>query len=184
MTTTFIVRSGPGPDANGNITDMEGWDLARYQANPVVLWDHQESIPPIGKATRVAIHQAQLVADIEFTDTELAKTIERLISNRMINATSARWLPITWTTLRDEKGWTTGIHSHQQALIELSIVNIPADPAALRAHLNTNGTTLSASPALYITDPPPCPTCTQGRQDHKYAIALFEALNGVLRGAP
>lgn len=33
----------------------------------------------------------------------------------------------------DERGWPTGIHSHRQELLELSIVGLPAQPDTLKA---------------------------------------------------
>ena len=64
--TRFIFRSGPGPDRNGFITDMDGWDLSAFLLNPVILFAHKSRELPIGRAHTIGIINDQMVGDIEF----------------------------------------------------------------------------------------------------------------------
>jgi len=38
-------------DRHGEIVDIEGIDIKNYEKNPVVMWAHDYSLPPIGKTT-------------------------------------------------------------------------------------------------------------------------------------
>src|SRR5688572_13844767 len=75
-------------DSHGEIVDQATWQLARYKANPVVLWNHgiMESSPwsfggavrpedmlPIGRAENVRIEAGALQARVVFASTPLAR---------------------------------------------------------------------------------------------------------------
>jgi HK97 family phage prohead protease len=156
QTYPFVARAGPGPDANGNITDMDGWDLARYRANPVVLWSHRLEEPPIGRAVELALDGHRLTASIEFAPTPQGKEVEQLVAAGYIKGISAGWRPLKWEWLKGKDGWPTGIHSHTQELHELSIVPIPAQAHALRAILGQDShiaALVEAAAQDLITDP-------------------------------
>ena len=36
-------------DRSGEVVDIEGIDIKNYEKNPVVMWAHDYSLPPIGK---------------------------------------------------------------------------------------------------------------------------------------
>lgn len=130
-TYTYIARTGD-EDRNHQRTDPAGWRLDTYRANPVVLENHRWENLPIGSATRVWIEQDKLMATIVFADTPRAREVRDLTDQGHMRALSAAWLPLDYELVRDDDGWTIGIHSRTQELVDLSAVTIPAQPQALR----------------------------------------------------
>jgi HK97 family phage prohead protease len=121
--------------------DLAGWDLKNFLRNPVVLWGHDASRLPIGRAFDVAIEDDALKASIEFIPTDLpeggafAESVYRLARSGFIAATSVGFRPLKWDYTRDPTrgadDWFPGIDFQEQELVELSIVTVPANPEAL-----------------------------------------------------
>ena len=50
----LIITAAVGSeDRKGDLIDPQGWELEGYRRNPVFLWAHDRSMPPIGRASRV-----------------------------------------------------------------------------------------------------------------------------------
>jgi HK97 family phage prohead protease len=121
--------------------DLAGWDLANFARNPVVLWGHDASRLPIGRAFDVTLDRGALKASIEFIppDTpeggQFAESVYRLARGGFIAATSVGFRPLKWDYTRDTSrgadDWFPGIDFAEQELVELSIVTVPANPDAL-----------------------------------------------------
>lgn len=110
-----------------------GWELTRYRANPVVLWAHDSSSPPIARAANLGIAGGNLVGDITFAAPEVyefADTIFRLVSGGFIRAGSVGFLPLDWS-LTSDRARPGGIDFKRQELLEFSVCPIPANPNAL-----------------------------------------------------
>jgi HK97 family phage prohead protease len=147
---TYVASNGE-PDRNGNVLDPQGWDLAKYKRNPVVLFAHDWHMPPIGKTLSIGVHGHRLKATIQFPSTLLGEQLALLNANDFIRAISVGARPIEWEVRRHpEHGYPIGIHCHKQELVELSIVTIPANPETVRASLHPLD--LSA-PALITSSP-------------------------------
>lgn len=118
-----LVASTGTEDRQGETVNPEGWSLQNFKDNPSILWQHNASLPPIGKATRVAVEGGQLVADIVFAEKEsdFAAEIARLVRGKFLNSLSVGFQP----TELDDEG-----NSLEQELLEISVVNIPANPDA------------------------------------------------------
>lgn len=120
---------------------IEGWDLANYKRNPVVLWGHDAERLPIGRAFNVRVENNALKASVEFIPSDtpeggaFAESVYRLARNGFIAATSVGFRPKRWEFSDDpERGaddWFPGIDFEEQELVELSIVTVPANPEAL-----------------------------------------------------
>lgn len=120
---------------------IAGWDLANFRKNAVVLWGHDASRLPIGRAFDVRIEDAELKASVEFipADTpeggQFAESVFRLCRQGFICATSVGFRPIKWDYTSDKSrgadDWFPGIDFEEQELVELSIVTVPANPEAL-----------------------------------------------------
>ncbi|MDA1096143.1 MAG: HK97 family phage prohead protease, partial [Chloroflexi bacterium] len=134
---TFVASTG-AEDRNHNRIDPAGWQLDDFGRNPVVFANHQWGTP-IGRASRVWIERDQLMATIEFADTDRAKEIRQLVDGGFLRGMSAGWIGLDFAVVRDEKtGWPSGVHYKRQVLVELSVVGIPANPEALRVAAATN----------------------------------------------
>jgi len=120
---------------------LAGWDLANFRKNPVVLWGHDASRLPIGRAFDLRIEDAALKASVEFipADTpeggQFAESVYRLCRQGFIAATSVGFRPVKWEYTREPSrgsdDWFPGIDFEEQELVELSVVTVPANPEAL-----------------------------------------------------
>ena len=147
--TFSFVCSTDIQDANGRIV-VQDWDLTRYQANPIVLWNHGEGGSrwgedveideyfPIGRAENVRVEKGKLLADITLASEKanpLAERVLHALREGVLNAVSVGWVP---SEVHYEKfdGEEVVVLSGNE-LIEISIVPLPANPEAVRASLFT-----------------------------------------------
>jgi len=117
-----VIASNDTKDRDGDVINPNGWELERFKQNPVILWSHNPSLLPIGKAKDVFVQDNQLRVDVEFADHEFAKEVEKLVGEGFINTTSVGFMPLEV----DEKTKTMS----KQELLELSFVNVPSNPDA------------------------------------------------------
>jgi HK97 family phage prohead protease len=130
-----IIASDETPDRYGDIVRVDGWKLANYKKNPVLLFAHNSSEPPIGTA-KVEVQGKRLMATAQFLAEgvyDFADTIWRIVRAGALRAASVGFLPLEDPIfIRDEKNQSiTGFEYVSQELLELSIVPVPANPAAL-----------------------------------------------------
>ena len=120
-------------DRMGDTIDPAGWDLADFLKNPVALWAHDSSSPPIGRASNLMVEDQRLMGDIEFMSADIspfADTIFRMVEGGWLNAVSVGFLPKEYDWADDEdREW--GMDFHLQSLLEISVVPVPALPSAL-----------------------------------------------------
>lgn len=124
----FIITSGD-IDRQGEIVDPNGWDFVEYMRNPVILDSHRYgSIADIvGRAVSEPRREGdRWTVDIEFADTPMGELAERLVAQGMLKAVSVGFRSLQ---RRPEKGITRHV---KQELLEVSLVAVPANPAALR----------------------------------------------------
>jgi HK97 family phage prohead protease len=136
----FCISTG-AVDREQDSVAVAGWDLRQYQRNPVVLWGHDASRLPIGRAFDVAVEGDALMASVEFIPEmtpeagAFADAVYRLAKTGFLGATSVGFRPLKWeyTTDKDRGAddWFPGIDFQQQELVEFSIVTVPANPEAL-----------------------------------------------------
>jgi hypothetical protein len=123
-----IVAANEGRQADGIDLRMEGADLGRYLANPIIGYGHdywgREGLP-IGRAVSTAIEGAQLVLVPEFDkDDPFAVEVERKLRAGYLNAVSIGF------DVHDVS--EVGIPARWE-LFETSVVPIPMDAGALVA---------------------------------------------------
>lgn len=119
-------------DRMGDTIDVKGWKLDNYRKNPVVLWGHDASSLPVGKA-KVWIEGSKLKADSEFTPPGMARfndTVFDMLKGGFLNATSVGFQPIKYAFTEDPQR-KFGIDFMEQELLEFSVVSVPANPEAL-----------------------------------------------------
>jgi HK97 family phage prohead protease len=136
----FTISTG-SVDREQDVINPAGWDLANYRRNAVVLWGHDASALPIGKAFDVHLAGGALKATVEFIPPEtpergpFADAVYQLACRGFLAATSVGFRPIKWDYTRDQSrgadDWFPGIDFEEQELVELSIVTVPANPEAL-----------------------------------------------------
>jgi HK97 family phage prohead protease len=131
-TFTFTISSAT-PDRMGDTVAVEGWRLENYKRNPVVLWGHDGTMLPVGRATRVWVQNGKLKATAQLAPASVSPYAERvrgMIAGGFLNATSVGFAPSKFR-FSDDKKRPYGIDFLEQELLEFSIVSIPANPDAL-----------------------------------------------------
>lgn len=122
-------------DRSGDKIDQSGWDLKNFLANPVALWAHSYSAPPIGRASDVGVVGTRLMGDITFASVDeyaFADTIYRLVKGGYIRTVSVGFNPIEYSFV-NEKDRPFGIDFKKQELLEISPCPVPCNPNALIA---------------------------------------------------
>lgn len=125
--TLSALVSGPKKDRHGDTINPKGWDVSIYKkVNPVLLWAHQYSTAPIGKAVGLTLKKSgEIVAKFEFANTPFAQEILELYAEGFLNSFSVGFRVIEWgkaITEGDPKGYTFD----KQELLEISAVPVPA----------------------------------------------------------
>ena len=127
----FVVSTG-AVDRHGDVVSPEGWQLAAYRANPVVLWAHDYRQPPIGRAARVWQQGGALLAEVEFAPTRFAQEVEALYRQGYQQGVSVGFRPLRFEERRDVRnGALLGLRFLEQELLEISAVPVPANRGAL-----------------------------------------------------
>ncbi len=123
----FIASTG-NEDREGEVIDPNGWDLNNVGKNLPLLWSHNAKELPIGKVVEARIEGDNLVTAVEFAHkvNDFAKKVYELVKAGFLNAVSVGFMPKAY----DAEGKMIS-----QELLELSIVNVPANQEALRSEM-------------------------------------------------
>lgn len=129
-----FVASTSDMDREGDTIDQDGWDLTAIRANPVFLWAHDYSHPPIGKIEDIQVIDGELCIEVMFDlANEFAAYIYRLYVDGFMSAVSVGFNPTRWV-YREDGIW--GIDFVEQEALEVSAVPVPANGAALIMRAN------------------------------------------------
>jgi len=123
-----IVAANEGLQGDNLDLAMEGLQLARYRANPVVAWMHSWWEPPVGRADNVEVDGVRLVADVSFDmDDPRASALDRKFRAGFLNAFSIGFGFDEKDT--EDAGGHTRVNVWE--LFEISAVTVPLDPSAV-----------------------------------------------------
>ena len=117
------VASSGSLDRDEEILDPEGWELDNFRKNPVLLWSHDARLLPLGRITGIKTNEkGELIFDAIFASKEndFANKVANLMSSGFLNSFSVGFNP-------KEKDGNTFV---KQELLEISVVNVPANPDA------------------------------------------------------
>lgn len=129
------VASTNVEDRHGEVVDNAGWVLNNYKKNPVMLWAHDHSMPAIGVAKNIRVTKSsgtpQLVFEPQLHDlTPEAAAIKAMYEgytdangdthDPILNSFSVGFRPVD----------TDGNTYTKSELLEISAVNVPANPEA------------------------------------------------------
>lgn len=144
-TITFVASDG-ARDAAGTVLNQDGWSLKRYDKNPIVGyqhevyggWDGSDPDNVIGKA-RAYVEDGQLLADITFEPKDVNEKAEKIYKKLLfgsLNAVSVGFRSIgkgRWGEGEEAiDGSNPTYYYAGQELLEISVVNIPSNPNAVR----------------------------------------------------
>lgn len=115
-------------DRDGDIVRISGMDLTHFKTNPIVLWGHDASELPVGKVVGLYhdVTNKELIFEIQFGKTSKAKDVESLVEDEILNTTSIGFIVKDWDYNEEVEAY----EFTETELFEISIVNIPANPAA------------------------------------------------------
>lgn len=119
------VASTPNEDRDGETVNIEGWDLDNFMKNPVLLWSHKAAEPPIGRVTKIWREGEALKFNAKFAEKDpFAQRIYNLVKQKILNSFSVGFM----VREADDEG-----NSKEQELLEISMVNVPANADARMA---------------------------------------------------
>lgn len=128
-----FVISTDAVDRSGDTIAVDGWQLANYRKNPVVLWCHDSSLLPVGKASNVRVEDGKLKSSVEFMTRDIsgfADAVFQAVKGGFLNACSVGFAPIKYAfSEADGRQW--GVDYIQQELLEWSICPVPCNQEAL-----------------------------------------------------
>lgn len=133
-TIDFIISTAIVDRTKDSIA-VNGWEYDDYLRSPVVLWCHDSSQPPVGKAISVSKGKDALLSTAEFMSRDLspfADSVFRMYQEKFLSAVSVGFIPKTYT-FSSEKGREFGMDFKTQELLEYSCCPVPANPEALVA---------------------------------------------------
>jgi len=129
-TAEFTATTGE-VDRHGDQVDVAGWQFARFLQNPILAWQHDYSVPPIGKVLSLTQETDRIRARVQFdSEDPFARKIFAKVQAGFLNAVSVGFIPLEWAWSKDparEYGWDIT----QAELLEISVVGIPANASAL-----------------------------------------------------
>tara|TARA_R110000824_G_scaffold171454_3_gene349082 strand:- start:12872 stop:13750 length:879 start_codon:yes stop_codon:yes gene_type:complete len=149
---TKVTASAPTPDRYNDIVAAD-WNLDHFKSNPVVVWAHDYSLPPVGRVLDIELKNNALIANIEWDDSpsnKLGQTVASQFKRGFLNAVSVGFTPgdsIERSKLDDDHpayGKSGFLYTNNE-LMEISAVPIPAhrDAIAIR-QLNKSGAIMAA----------------------------------------
>jgi HK97 family phage prohead protease len=118
-----VVASTETVDRHGESINQLGWELNHYLKNPVILWAHNYSELPIGKAEKVWVEDNKLMATIKFATHNFANEVWNLVKDGFIKSVSVGFRVLKFGE-EDNK-------IDKAELYEISFVPVPANPEAL-----------------------------------------------------
>jgi len=132
----FVMSNG---DLNrlGMSVDPSGWVLDNYKSNPVLLWNHDDSIPAIGIMNNVRIDGKNLVGKPEFADKEVdqfAWSIGQKVDAGILTSGSVGFMTLR-IDVEEKENKLPAVISREHELYEFSIVNLPALVSAVKHNL-------------------------------------------------
>lgn len=132
--TVSFVASTQGADRYGDTIDQTGWVTDSFEKNPVLLWAHSYSTPPVGKVGALDKTGDLTAKACEFTPKEMhafGDQVGQMVRAGFLNTVSVGFMPLEWEERYDEGGRFLGYHFKRMELLEISVVPVPANPQAL-----------------------------------------------------
>lgn len=146
---TFVASDGTR-DSAGTVLNVDGWKLDRFNSNGIIGYQHKvyggwdDTDNPdnvIGKGYAY-VKDGHLLVDVEFEPAEINELAEKIYQKLLfgsLKAVSVGFMPVgkgQWG--KDEEsldGKNPTYYYAGQELLEVSVVNIPANPNALKKGL-------------------------------------------------
>ncbi len=114
-------------DRENDVIEPNGWVLEQFKDGGPLLWGHDQSKLPIGRVLWVKVDDGKLVGKAKFNgQTQLSTDVEKLVRSGDLTALSVGFRPVDMNM--NNEG---GRNFTKQELLEISVVNVPANPDAV-----------------------------------------------------
>jgi len=128
----YIVRgvfSTATVDRHGEVVVQEGWKLDNYIRNPVVLWSHDNYQFPLAQMVQIGFEEKNLAGAMKFAveEYDTAATAFRLVKGGYLRAFSVGFM----NNVYEIDNGNEIIKLMENELLEVSVVNVPANAEAL-----------------------------------------------------
>jgi len=150
--TVTFVASTSSVDRHGTVVNQKNWNIEKFNANPIIGYQHNvyggEAPNPddqLGSARayfetvkKGVIEEQQLMVDITFEPRDInekADKIFRKILHGSLRAVSVGFIPLANDNGSMGESREGAFHYFGQELLEISVVNIPSNPDALKRSL-------------------------------------------------
>lgn len=124
-----FIMSDDSVDRMGDVIKQDGWSLDAFKKNPVLLWAHDYTLPPVGKVGACVTEDGKLKAkSVQFVEREVSQfawSVGEMYRKGFLNAVSVGFAPQEFGPCE------TGFEFRRQELLELSAVPVPANANAL-----------------------------------------------------
>lgn len=126
-----FIASDETLDRYDEVIKVDGWDLAAFKSNPVVVdcHDYSSITRILGKSPDIHVANGQLVNRVEFClENPMGALAWKMAKGGFISSQSVGFIPIEWQTGKnvDQPSRTYT----KQELLEVSLVVVPANPSA------------------------------------------------------
>jgi hypothetical protein len=133
--TLKFIASKEIIDRMGDVIVIDGINTANFEKNPVFLWMHDHTQPPIGKVVgiekRVGLDGTkEMVIEVKFYDSARAMEFRRMYEEGFLNAVSVSISAAEYKSVRRENG-VEGFDFLKSDLLEISGVTVPGNELAL-----------------------------------------------------
>ena len=155
---TFVASDGTR-DSAGTVLNVDGWDLRRFNKNGIIGYQHKvygswsDTENPdnvIGKG-HAYVDDKKLMVDVEFEPAEINPLAEKIYQKLLfgsLKAVSVGFVPVgkgAWGEGEEALSGSNPTYYYAgQELLEVSVVNIPANPNALRKGLEEQDEEIAA----------------------------------------
>lgn len=143
-----VVISTDAVDRAGDVVRQDGLELGNFQANPIILWNHDQKFP-IANALEIKRGKGVTEALVEFFAEGIDETADRVC--RMVKAGVVKGVSIGFNPIEVKPLASGAFEFTVSELLEFSFCSIPAQPGALVVQRSAGAET--AGPVIRVTGP-------------------------------
>jgi len=131
---SFVAwASKPVLDRDNELIQADAWDVKNFEANSVICWAHDYSLPPVGKAQWITPKQEGLAFRPAFANTDMGNELYQLYKDDILHGFSVGFIPKENGYIEGKKAGEPNRTYTDVELLEISCVTIPSCPEALVA---------------------------------------------------
>jgi len=136
--TITIIGTTEEIDRSGDVIMQAGLDWRNFRKNPVIMWAHNYSQLPIGKATRIASADGKTELDVEFTPADVnpfGDSVFRFLKWNKRAPASIGFIPKKVEPrdpeATDVSPWGGNRRFLKAEVLEVSVAPVPDNPGAV-----------------------------------------------------